>query len=294
MTTATIEPTEATATPPVNPQTRMRQLIDAAARGEPVDPVERRDLCFEIGWSRKVFDRHVRDQKYRFDLPKERERRQQQFARKSELEADREAVRKKCDAKIAELMREVERQKQVAYEELVEHDRQHGAEIEQLRHLQSGEREWESDYQKTMVRTADRRIGMRIAEANTRLLELQAEAENCQERLREKRQYDEVIEQTGIGPRLVSRTFIDRNWWQARFDAARSVIDDPESHPTERRKYEPVYHAAAARLDTIDTANKRLQEIYTEQAAINQKISELQKLFYEPTLLHIDFNEADA
>lgn len=294
MTTATVEPTEATATPPANPQTRMRQLIDAAARGEPVDPVERRDLCFEIGWSRKVFDRHVRDQKARYDLPKEREQRQRQSARLDEIEAGRDAIRKECEAVLAEKRRRFEEEQRRAFAPINQYDQHNRDEAERLQSILRDDSQWNADYTKFMQRTADRRIGHRIAEENIKLLNLDTERRACVERLSEKKSFHEEIEQTGIGPRLVSRTPINRDWWKARFNEASDMLatlSDSNFRADDRSRWERQRAAAANRLGVIDAAKCRIAEIDNEVAKIQGYIAQLQEFFYRPECMHIDFNE---
>lgn len=298
MTTATIEPADVSAAQSTNPtktplQQRMEALLLAGGRGEPIDPQERRDLCFELGWSRKVFERHLRDAIQRNALPKEHEQRRRKVEKLRELEAGRDAVHQKCNAKIADILRQAEAAREKAHEELREYDRQHGAEIEQLRAAERDSTQWEAEYHKTMQRTADRRIKLRIGELNVQLLELDTERAACAEQLKEKRQHIDEIEGTSMGPRLVSRTNVDRQWWQNQLDIAKAMLDDPATAPVPRRKYERQLHAAGHRLNEIDRATQRMAAIDAKAASIHKLIAELQEFFYRPECLQIDFHTAE-
>lgn len=302
MTTAVkpIDTTAAAAAEPVDSHERIRELMIAAANGAPVDPRERRELCYEVGWDKPKWDRQQAVITKRYEYKAQHAEAAANEHKLAKLATQRNAIRAKCTAdcaaKVAELERQLAQVKHSAFAPLAEFDSEHAEIIEELKSVTSP-----PDYAEFMQRSADRRIGYAIGSANARILSLDAERSACIEKQRVKLDKPmEVVERNEFtnGERKVRVTHLGREHWQSELDAAANTLAalKGEKNPcaatlSEIRKAEVAFNTATHHLGEIGRATNRIAEIDRESANLYDRIGQLQAEFYKPENFTINFGE---
>jgi len=269
----------APAAEPIDYRKRIKEILIDAAEGKAVDRAELKDVLFETGRDKRWFDRILQHVNRRRQAVIDNERQREQVAERERLQSERENVCGQCEAEVEKLRAERLAQLEAEFFKLRDPLRKYDAEND-VRLAELDGAQVDTRFHDGMARTADPRIQWALADLSKQLLALQDEMGVYSEALRERRNHIDRIEHAGDGPRLLSRTIIDRDYWVRQRDSSKSMLDDETTAPVPRAKAVRTYHEAAGRLEVIDSARRRQNEILDEQSVIQERIKQLQAQFY--------------
>jgi hypothetical protein len=277
---------------PIDYRVRFKEILLAAAQGNPPDRKELNAVLHELGWDRRRWKKLLNLAAGRYQCE---QKLKEQAAAKVEFEqlnSERETIAANCKLSHKLRAEELHRQLEAAYGEchapLAKFDCENGQRLTEMQQLAHDNR-----YKTAMERTADPRIMEKISHYNHAGLSLSNQMQSHHEVLSKiKYAYNIEYSDGGTPKKLNDKTLIDRDWYAQRADSAKWVMDDPKATDYNRERAEKQYNAAAGEVEKIDEAKRMLAELSTGISAYHDRAEQLRPLFYQWQNFAIDFSDA--